>query len=443
MLEALQVRAPRPSLENPAGHSTSPPSRRNPVRYEGYRLRPPLRTRAVDWDMLRGTVAFLVLIAFAVLATELRNILVRGGRREPAMEGISFLAVGLALGGRGLGLFPDDLLVSMRVVVLFGLAWIGLVFGVQVELRIIRRLLPWQRWAGWLTPAAIGLPVTIGALMAGLPTALSLGLGALAMAVSPSPLEGLARSRSIRDRSAVRLLKLVMAFAGLPAVIVFAVAAAFASPLAAASGGGIPTWQLVMVTAAVGALVGYALVVLARGVREHNRLLTLAGGSMCLVAGAAAVLGLSALPAAACAGAVLVNRSVFPNRMLRVAHSLERPMLVALLVLVGASWKGASFSLITFVLLTVVRAVAAWIAGEFLQGIARSRRVVSRTAGLGLGLVPQGELALGLLVAIVSFFPDTSGILEAVVAAIIVNNIVGAWWMRRWLAGTDEDVSEP
>jgi len=89
---------------------------------------------------------------------------------------------------------------------------------------------------------------------------------------------------------------------------------------------------------------------------------------------------------------------------------------------------------VTFVLLTVVRAIAAWIAGEILQRTARSRRVTSETGGLGFGLLPQGELALGLLVAIVSFFPDTAGILEAVVAAIIVNNLVGGWWLRKRLA---------
>ena len=358
------------------------------------------------------------------------------------MEGISFLVVGLVLGGRGFGLFPEDLLASMRVVVLFGLAWIGLVFGVQIELRIIRRLAPWHRWIGWLTPTALGIPVVLCGVAFGLSPALALGLGAVAMAVSPSPLEGLARSRRVGDRAAARLLKLVMAFAGLPAVAVFAIAAALASPLAETNGGAVPAWQLVLVTAAVGALVGYALVVLVRGVQEHIELLTLAGGTMCLVAGATAVLGLSALPAAACAGAVLVNRCVFPNRILRVAHSLERPMLVALLVLVGASWKGASFSFDVFVLLTVVRMAAAWIGGGLLQTVARRRRAATRTKGLGFGLLPQGELALGLLVAIVSIFPGTDGVLEAVVAAIIVNNLAGGWWMRRRLAKVGVDEAE-
>jgi len=383
--------------------------------------------------MLRGTIAFLVLVALAVLGSELRALLGRRGFRAPGMEGISFLLVGFGLGGSGLGLFPDDLLESMRVVVLFGLAWIGLVFGVQVDLRVVRRLAPWHRRVGWLTPLVLGLPVTFAALVVGLASSTALGLGAIAMAISASPLEGLVRSRGLADHRTVRLLKLIMAFAGLPAVSVFAVSAALASPLVADQGSSTPAWQLLVIIIAVGLLIGYALVVLVRGVQEHIQLLTLAGGAMCLVAGASAVLGLSALPSAACAGAVVVNRSVFPHRMLRVAHSLERPMLVALLVLVGASWAGASFSWEAFVLLTAVRTAAAWLAGQILQFVARKRDVGVRNAGLGLGLLPQGELALGLLVAMVSFFPDTGGVLEAVVVAIIFNNLIAAAWMRRTL----------
>lgn len=384
--------------------------------------------------MLRGTVAFLVLVACAVLGAELRTFFSRRGLRAPAMEGVSFLVVGLALGGSGLGLFPDDLLDSMRIVVLFGLAWVGLVFGVQMELRIIGRLAPWHRWSGWLIPLALGLPVAVAGGLMGLSTAVALGLGGISMAASPSPLDGLVRSRQVANRRAVQLLKLVMAFAGLPAVAVFAVAAAIASPLAVARGGTVSAWQLVVVMVAVGVLVGYVLVVLARGVAEHNRLLTLVSGSMCLVAGATAVLGLGGLPAAACAGAVVVNRSVFPNRMLRVAHSLEHPMLVALLVLVGASWRGAAFSWNVFFLLTAVRLAGAWVAGGILQTVARRRHAAARVTALGFGFLPQGELALGLLVAIVSFFPGTDGVLEAVVAAIVVNNLLGGWWMRRALA---------
>ena len=65
-----------------------------------------------------------------------------------------------------------------------------------------------------------------------------------------------------------------------------------------------------------------------------------------------------------------------------------------------------------------------------LQAVARRRHAVSPVAGLGFGLLPQGELALGLMVGIVSFFETSNGLLEAVVAAIVVNNLAGGWWMR-------------
>ncbi len=390
--------------------------------------------------MLRGTVAFLVLVAFAVLGTELREALARRGLRAPAMEGVFFLAVGFALGGRGLGLFPADVLANLRVIVLFGLGWIGLVFGIQVDLRVLRRLSVRNRLVGLVTPLFLGIPIALGGAAFGLSGALSIGLAAVAMASSPSSLEALARERRIRDRDALGALKLVMAFAGIPAVLLFTFAAAMASPLGDLGGGEVPAWHLVLVTAAVGVVVGYSLVVLVRGVQRHIHLLTLAIGSVCLIAGATSVLGLSALPAGAFAGAVLVNRAVFPHRMLRVANWLERPMLVALLVLVGASWGGARFAVPVFVLMAIARTAGAFAGGFFVDRVMHDPRAIHRRTGLGWGLLPQGELALGLLVAMISSFAARPGIFEAVLSAIIVNNLVGGWWMRRRLVwGVDGD----
>jgi hypothetical protein len=47
--------------------------------------------------------------------------------------------------------------------------------------------------------------------------------------------------------------------------------------------------------------------------------------------------------------------------------------------------------------------------------------------------LPQGGLALGLLVAVLGFARTPAGVLEAVVAAMVVNNLLGGWWMRRRL----------
>jgi hypothetical protein len=384
--------------------------------------------------MLRGTVAFLVLVAFALLGAELRTALARRGLRAPAMEGLSFLAVGFALGDRALGLFPADVLVTLRVVVLLGLAWIGLAFGLQIELRVLRHLRPWHRRVGWLVPLLIGSSVALCGFLLGVRPWLVVALAAVAMAPAPSTLEGVARGRVPADRSAFRLLKLVVAFAGLPAVALFGVASALASPLSAVAEGLAP-WQLLLYVIGIGVVVGYLSLVLVRGVREPIEIVTLLIGTMAGLAGATALLGVSALPAATCSGAVLINRAAFPHRILRVAHSIERPLVIALLVLVGASWSGIAFSWRVFVVMVVGRVLGALIAGRVLTGRAGRHGVRVVVRGLGFGLLPQGELALGLLVALVGFSTGAEGVLEAVVGAMVLHQIVGRWWLGRYLVG--------
>ena len=172
---------------------------------------------------------------------------------------------------------------------------------------------------------------------------------------------------------------------------------------------------------------------LVRGLTDNLRILTLLTGTMSGLAGAMALIGTSGLPAAACAGAVMINRSTFPHRMLRVAHSLEQPILVALLVLVGASWSGVAFCWPVFWLMVVGRLVGAWAGGAALAAVARRQGVEVETPGLGFGLLPQGELAIGRVVALVGFVAGTEGWMEAVVAAIVVHQLAGQWWVRRRL----------
>jgi hypothetical protein len=192
----------------------------------------------------------------------------------------------------------------------------------------------------------------------------------------------------------------------------------------------------------VGILVGYLSLALIRNLTDSIRILTMLSGTISGLAGASALLGASGLPAAALTGAVLINRSTFPHRMLRVAHSLERPLLVALLVLVGASWQGVAFSWRVFVLLIVGRLVAAALGGALMSQAAARRAVGFRVSGVALGLLPQGELALGLVVALVSFVSGTDGVLEAFVAAVAVHQLIGQVWLR-WRLFRSPEGSRP
>jgi hypothetical protein len=385
--------------------------------------------------MLRGTIAFLTLVAFAVASNEVRKALLSRGLRAPALEGPIFLAIGYALGDKGMGLFPADLLVNLDAVVLLGLAWIGLVFGLQLDISIVWRLRPWHCWLGLVVPLVVGLVVLVLGLLLGISVQVVVGLSAIAMVASPATIIGLARIRRPVDRATMRLLKLVMAFAGLPAIITFAVVSPHWFSATRDSGQPMAGWQLLIThffQIGVGIILGYALIALARGITDRFLLLTVIAGTLAAVAGATTVLGLSPLPAAAISGAIVMNRCIFPHRILSVAHSFEMPMVIALLVVAGASWTGVQLSWPVFALMVIGRFAGMVAGGAVMEETARRQGVKIKVPLPGCGLLPQGELAVGLLVAMIGII-ELQGVLEAVVAAMVVNQIAGQWWLRRYL----------
>jgi len=382
--------------------------------------------------MLRGTLAFLLLVACAVAGAEVRRHLRRRlGISSPATEALGFLVLGVALGARGFGVFPAEVLESLRVVVLLGLGWIGLMVGLQVDLGVLRRLRPWHWRIGTTVPLLVGAGVAAAAALAGLAPPECIALAAIAMVSSPVALAALARTRPPVNRAAMRLLRLVGALSGLPAIVVFGLAeAVWAAPSVASE---LSWWQLAFCGPALGLVLGYAILALTRGETGHIQLLTVLLGGMAILAGASGVLGLSPLLAGAAAGVVIINRSVLPHRILAAAHSLEMPLVIALLVLVGASWSGLHLASSALVVLVAVRLLALAGAGLLLGRVAAAHGVQLGLPSIGLGLLPQGELALGLLVALTRWIPPSSGLFAAVVVALVVNQVAGRWWLARRL----------
>jgi len=390
--------------------------------------------------MLRGSIAFVVLVVFAMVGTEARTYFASKGIRAPAMEGLSFLVLGFALGERMLGLFPASILEMLHPVMLLGIAWIGLVFGLQVDFSIIRRLRLWQRRIGFLIPFLIGACIFIAAALFDLGLPIAATLASVAAATSSSTLASLVRARVARDPSALRLLRVTIAFAGIPAIFIFHAAAVMWGPMSSLGGGSLPAWQMPLALFSFGFIVGYAMLFFGRGVLDSVHMLTLMIGCMAVTAGIAAMLGLSALVPAAVAGAVVINRCIFPNRFLKVGHSMERPLLVALLVLVGASWSGGSFSWTVFAVMVPIRFVVVFGAGFLLRKVAQANHVGFDLRSVGLGLLPQGELALGVLVASLPVIVDVPGVLEAVIVAMVVNNLISQYWLRLVLFEPQKDV---
>ncbi len=383
--------------------------------------------------MLRGTLAFVVLVACALVGWEVRRWLGRRGVVAPSLEGLSFVAAGVVLGPAGLGLFAPDVLRQLRPVVLLGLAWIGLLVGLQADLTVIRRLAPWHRRAGLLLPLVPGALVGGAALGLGAAPLLAAAAACIAMVSSPGTLAALGRAGRPRDRAAVRLLRLVMSFSSLPALLGFGVAVLLLGPEPVLGPGIVDRSQALVVAVGLGVLLGYAVIVLLRGERLGIHILTMLTGVMALLAGAAEMVGATPLLLALLAGAVVMGRCAFPHRILQTAHGLETPMLVALLVLVGAAWRWVGISWPALLVVTVVRAAGCAAAGAVLARAAGRRGARLSVAAVGLGLLPQGPVAMGILVGALTVAPLPPGVLTAVLAGLALNELAGHAWTRRTL----------
>ena len=374
--------------------------------------------------MVSGALAFLVLLVLAVGAWEVQRLV---GRRLLLLEGIGVLGLGVAAGSHGLAILPEDLVRSLHPVVLVGIAWLGLLYGLQIDLRVIRRLRPWHRWTGLLLPllpaAAAGLTV----LGAGGDPGRALLVGAVAAIASPRLAELVLEGRRPADRGLVRLLRVVMAFSGIPAVALLAGGTVLLAP------DGVPRLPGLAGALALGLACGFALDRLGAGERHDIRLMILLLGAVALAGGGAVAAGHSPVLPAAIAGAVVINRSPSHHRLLRAAHGLESPLYVALLVLIGASWSPHRLDLAALAALTVARAAGWLAAGTALGRVAASNGVVVATRFAGLGWLPQGPLAMGLLLAASGLLPGSAGLLEAGVLAIILNHVAGHAWASRTL----------
>ncbi len=382
--------------------------------------------------MLHGTLAFVAVAALAVIGWEIRHHRRRTLPSLWALERLAFLVLGFALAEGRAGLLPADVIVVLEPVVLIALAWIGLVYGLGIDLATLGRLTSTIRRTALLLPLLPGALVGGGAVLLGRSPLECVALAALAMTATPAYLDRASRQRRPVDRGALRLLRVATALAGVPALATFGIGASFLA------GAGNPeswrwAWEPAVLAFALGAVAAYVLISLVRSETDQVTILALLLGVMAFVAGLAQVIGAPGLCVATVTGALFLNRCAFPHRVLREAHRLELPLLLALLLLVGASWDEARFSLPVFVLLAPVRTLGCLLAGDVLAKIARAAGSPTRVPLLGLGLLTQGPLAIGLVVALVRTADGLDGVLEAVVAANVVNHAIAALWARRAL----------
>ena len=170
---------------------------------------------------------------------------------------------------------------------------------------------------------------------------------------------------------------------------------------------------------------------LAHRLKEKPEKMVLVLGLVFLQAGLAELLRLSALLAGMTMGCVAVN--LLPHqaeKMFRLVSAVDNPIYVLFFVLAGANLQ---LALLTKVgLVRVVISSAGWLGRSVaLLGALISKAPAVVRKYLGLGLIPQAGVAIGLTLLVQQGLPEIADLVTTVIlGSVVVYEIIGPFFAK-------------
>jgi len=359
----------------------------------------------------------------------------------PAVTG--YILAGVAVGPAALGWLDDATVNDLHALTDIALSIIALTIGGELSLRHLQKL-----GRGIVTISviqALGPLVAVPCLLffSRLELPVALLLGAIATATAPAATVAVIREYKAKGPLTQSLLAVVAIDDALCLVVFGLVFSAIKSMRRHETGAWTMLGQSALDIAGalvLGAVLALVLVQLLKRVKFHkSEILTITLGLAFLGSGLALRYHFSPLLLNMTLGAVLVNSS---SRAREAFHALERvetPIYVAFFTLSGAALHldvllhlGVAGTL--YILgRTAGKMVGAWLGATAASAPESVRRY------LGLGLLPQAGVAIGLASMVMREFPEQGPVVSAIVlGSVVVFELVGPVAARIGLAAAGE-----
>ena len=377
------------------------------------------------------SVVILVGMAFGTLAKLVRL---------PSVTGQ--ILAGVLIGKIGLNLFGDQPLHNLEPLTHFALGLIAVTVGAHLNIRRLRnagkRLFLLLLTESIVTPVVVFLVICVLGRQS---PSRALLFATVAIATAPATI--IALVKETRSKGVfVKTLIAAVALNNMSCILLFEIARAFASRTSDEGAGFtanliVPAMN-VLKAVGVGGCMGLIVELVARLTVRRERFATVAVVAILLVSGIANSLGVSPLLACLFMGMVQTNLSAAKNKRVESAFEDFEPAILTIfftlagmhLSLGSPSGTTGQHAMALAGLLTVLF-VLSRIAGKLLAADLAMRwgRTTDQVRkNLGIALVPQAGVAVGLVILIQedSRFVDFAGIFTAVIlTAVTFNEIVG------------------
>jgi len=348
---------------------------------------------------------------------------------------------GVIVGAPGLGLLPEQANDWYPLISDLALLMVGFLLGGKLSAQTLREV---GRSVLTLSIAEVigaSMAVAVGLLLAGVPLELALLLAGIAPASAPAAITNVTKELGARGRFTDTLLGIV-AIDDAWGLIAFSLLLAAATAIAGEAG----AWGALAEGARelggavlVGVVVGVPAAYLTGRLRPGEATQAEALSVVLLAGGLALWLEASFLLAAMIAGAVIVNLAEHHDRPFHEIENIEWPFMVLFFVLAGASLhldKLSEAGLIgaLYIVLRASGLIAGAFAGGFLSGADTTLR-----RWMGIAIMPQAGVALGMALVAGNAFPDQrETILTLVIGSTVVFELLGPVLTRLALVRSGE-----
>ena len=399
----------------------------------------------------------LLLALGLILVVGLVGALISRRFRLPTITG--YIVVGLILGPTVSGVIQSDAVVQLEAVTGISLGVIAYIIGTSLRFDVVRSLgrsiasiTLFESFSAFIVVAAV-LAFVTGYFMPGLGfresyVPFGLMMGAAACATAPAAVVAIVREYRAKGPLTTTLLA-VVALDDAVAVIIFAGALAASGALVGnAHAASMLTVVLTPVlhigeSIGIGVACAFGLGWLSRLVRTRELTLVLVLGFVILSYGICEAIGVSGIMANMSLGVVIGNT----RRLRQMAGTLEdvEPVLYAMFfVLSGLHFDATSFASAgpLAAIIVVVRIAGKYVGTRIGAWVGRAEPQVG--AHLGLALLPEAGVSIGLALIAARDFPVlASAMVSATLASVIINELITPPLLRNTLIKAGEVRVEP
>ncbi|UCD67479.1 MAG: cation:proton antiporter [Betaproteobacteria bacterium] len=339
------------------------------------------------------------------------------------------LIFGAMIGSNGLDWIPEEISRRFELVADVALLMVGFLLGEKLAIKSIRQFAAPIMWISVSAALITTGVVSLGLMLAGVPTSIAVVLGCIAAATAPAAVLDVTME-SGAEGPFRNLLLAIVAIDDAWALILFGFGVAIATAAAETNafmmvlreiGGGV----------ALGTLLGLPAAYLTGRLRQGQPILSEALGIVFVCGGLAIWLEVSFLIAAMVMGAIIANLAKHHEYPFHAIENIEWPFMVIFFVLAGATLEMGALVDVGIIggIYIVCRAIGKVLGARIGSELARTDKKTKNW--MGSALLPQAGVAIGMALVASNHLPEyRQMLLSVVIGSTVFFEIIGPIFTR-------------